>query len=222
MRALMRIVLLGPPGAGKGTQAVRLAQTLDLLHLATGDMLRSEVAGGSELGKLAKGYMSRGDLVPDDVIIGMIKSRLEGSAGMLLDGFPRTVVQARALHEALDEAGLPLDTVIYLNVDREEILRRLAGRAICGSCQRPYNLKDAPPRAEGVCDVCGGEVVIRDDDRPEAIERRMQVYEEQTAPVVSYYRETSGLTEVDGSGSPDAVHQRLRAAVAEGSGSNTI
>ena len=219
----MRIVLLGPPGAGKGTQAVRLAETLDLLHLATGDMLRSEAAGGSELGKLAQGYMSRGDLVPDDVIIGMIKTRLEASAGgMLLDGFPRTVVQARALHEALDQAGLPLDAVIYLNVDREEILRRLAGRAVCGSCQRPYNLNEAPPRAEGECDACGGEVVFRDDDRPEAIERRMQVYEEQTTPVLSYYRETSGLIEVDGSGSPDAVHQRLRAAVGDGSGSNTI
>lgn len=207
----MNIVLLGPPGAGKGTQATRLAGKLNLTHLATGDMLRSEVANGTELGRLAKTYMDRGDLVPDDVIVGMIRARL-GGGGLLLDGFPRTVVQAEALDAALEEAGHRLDRAIYLAVDRDELIERLSGRAVCSKCQRPYNLKSAPPSKDGVCDKCGGDVVVRDDDKPEAIRNRMAVYQKQTTPVLDYYRSSGRLTEENGMGSPDQVQDRLLAA----------
>jgi adenylate kinase len=207
----MNIVLLGPPGAGKGTQATRLAGKLNLTHLATGDMLRSEVANGSELGRLAKTYMDRGDLVPDDVIVGMIRARL-GGGGLLLDGFPRTVVQAEALDAALEEAGHRLDRAIYLAVDRDELIERLSGRAVCSKCQQPYNLKSAPPSKDGVCDKCGGDVVVRDDDKPEAIRNRMAVYQKQTTPVLDYYRSSGRLTEENGMGSPDQVQDRLLAA----------
>jgi adenylate kinase len=207
----MNIVLLGPPGAGKGTQATRLAGKLNLTHLATGDMLRSEVANGTELGRLAKTYMDRGDLVPDDVIVGMISARL-GSGGLLLDGFPRTVVQAEALDAALEEAGHRLDRAIYLAVDRDELIERLSGRAVCSKCQQPYNLKSAPPSKDRVCDKCGGDVVVRDDDKPEAIRNRMAVYQKQTTPVLDYYRSSGRLTEENGMGSPDQVQDRLLAA----------
>ena len=207
----MNIVLLGPPGAGKGTQATRLAGKLNLTHLATGDMLRSEVANGTELGRLAKTYMDRGDLVPDDVIVGMIRARL-GGGGLLLDGFPRTVVQAEALDAALEEAGHRLDRAIYLAVDRDELIERLSGRAVCSKCQQPYNLKSAPPSKDRVCDKCGGDVVVRDDDKPEAIRNRMAVYQKQTTPVLHYYRSSGRLTEENGMGSPDQVQDRLLAA----------
>ncbi|MEX0762342.1 MAG: adenylate kinase [Dehalococcoidia bacterium] len=208
----MRIVLLGPPGAGKGTQAIRLAAALNVAHLATGDMLRGEVAAGSDLGKLARGYMDRGDLVPDDVIIGMIKQRLAGAQGMILDGFPRTVPQAEALDRSLEDAGLPLDRVIFFNVDPDELVRRLSSRATCSKCQRPYNLIDAPPGTQGVCDHCGGEVVTREDDRPEAVRHRMEVYQRQTSPVLDYYRDNGRVAEIDGQGTPDEVYERLLAA----------
>ncbi len=185
----MRIVVFGPPGAGKGTQGVRLAERLGITHLATGDMLRSEVAAGSDLGKQAKTFMDRGDLVPDDVIIGMIRSQLTGGSGMVLDGFPRTITQAEALDSALSEAELPLDKAIYFNVDRDELVKRLLNRAV----------------EEG-----------RSDDTPETINRRMNVYQEQTAPVLSYYQSAGKVTEIDGTGSPDEVFDRLVAAVSSG------
>lgn len=182
----MRIVIFGPPGAGKGTQGVRLAEHLDISHLATGDMLRAEVAAGSDLGKQAKQYMDRGDLVPDDVIIGMIRSQLTDGSGMVLDGFPRTIGQAEALDAALDEAALPLDKAVYFNVDREELVKRLLNRA---------------------------EEQGRSDDTLETINRRMDVYQEQTAPVLDYYRSAGKVTEIDGTGTPDEVFDRLIAAV---------
>lgn len=178
----MRIVLLGPPGAGKGTQGVRLAKELGITHLATGDVLRAEVAAGSELGKLAKQYMDRGDLVPDDVIIGMIKSRLGGQSGMVLDGFPRTLPQAEALDRALEESGMPLDRAVYFDVDRDELVKRLVNR---------------------------GTEQGRSDDTPETITRRMDVYEKQTAPVLDYYRGSGRVSEIDGMGTPDDVFKRL-------------
>lgn len=186
----MRIVVFGPPGAGKGTQGVRLAEKLKITHLATGDMLRAEVAAGSELGTLAKRYMDRGDLVPDDVIIGMIRARLTTGEGVVLDGFPRTIAQARALDEALEEAKLPLDRSVYFKVDRDELVRRLVNRAA----------------EQG-----------RSDDTPETIDRRMDVYEDQTAPVLDYYNSSGKIAEIDGSGSPDEVFQRLLSAVNSGS-----
>lgn len=182
----MRIVLFGPPGAGKGTQGVRLAEKLNITHLATGDMLRAEVGAGSELGKLAKQYMDRGDLVPDEVIINMIKSRLGGGDGMLLDGFPRTLGQAEALDASLQEANKPLDKCVYFKVDQDELVKRLINRA----------------SEQG-----------RSDDTPETISRRMDVYQQQTAPVLDYYRSSGRIVEIDGLGTPDEVFNRLILAV---------
>ncbi len=186
----MRIVIFGPPGAGKGTQGVRLAEKLNITHLATGDMLRAEVAAGSKLGNLAKQYMDRGDLVPDDVIIGMIRSQLTESDGMVLDGFPRTIAQAKTLDDALEESNTPLDRSIYFNVDRDELVRRLINRAT----------------EQG-----------RSDDTPETINRRMDVYDEQTAPVLDYYKTLGKVLEIDGTGTPDEVFDRLLDAVKSGS-----
>jgi len=208
----LRIVILGPPGAGKGTQAARLASALSLTHLATGDMLRGEVASGSQLGSLARSYMERGDLVPDDVMIRMILARLEASdsgTGVILDGFPRTLAQAEALDEALRRAGQPIDRVLSLGVSEGEVVRRLAGRFTCSECQRPYHAEFSPPREAGRCDVCGGELTQRPDDNPESVRRRLTVYREQTAPVIDYYRRAGTITEVDGEGPADDVHRRL-------------
>ena len=209
----MRIVLLGPPGAGKGTQAARLAQALKLKHIATGDMLRSEAAAGTELGKLAKAYMDRGDLVPDNLIIGMIRQRLKSDGGMVLDGFPRTVAQAKALDQAFAEAGARLDRAVYFKADTEEIVKRLSGRTTCTGCQTPYNLNTAPPKKAGVCDNCGGKLVQREDDKPEAVRNRLKVYEQNTAPVLDYYRKAGRVREIDATGTMDQVHARLAAAV---------
>ena len=214
----MRIVFLGPPGAGKGTQASALAAEFSAVHLATGDMLRLEIHAGSELGSKAKSFMDRGDLVPDDVIIGMIRSRIRDAAGMILDGFPRTVMQAEALDAELARLGSPLDLVINLNVDREELVRRLSGRSICGDCSKPFNPAESASGSTGKCDDCGGELLVREDDRPEAVVHRLQVYEEQTQPVVGYYQNVGLLVEVDGEGSPNDVKGRLVEAAVNVSG----
>ena len=181
-------------------------------------MLRLEIQAGSELGSQAKSFMDRGDLVPDDVIIGMIRSRLRDAAGMILDGFPRTVMQAEALDAELTRLGSPLDLVINLKVDREELVRRLSGRSICGDCNKPFNPAESPSGSTGNCDDCGGELLVREDDRPEAVVYRLQVYEEQTLPVVGYYRNVGLLVEVDGEGSPNDVKGRLVEAAVNVSG----
>ncbi len=214
----MRIVLLGPPGAGKGTQASALAAEFGAVHVATGDILRLETNACTELGRLAKSFMDRGDLVPDDVIISMIRGRLRDAAGMILDGFPRTVAQAKALDAELDRLGSPLDLAINLKVDREELVRRLSGRSICGKCSKPFNPAESPSGPAGNCDDCGGVWIMREDDRPEAVGHRLQVYEAQTLPVVGYYREVGLLVEVDGKGSPDDVKGRLIEAAGNVSG----
>ncbi len=209
----MRIILLGPPGAGKGTQARRLSESTGMKHLSTGDMLRSEISAGSELGLMAKSFMDKGDLVPDETIIGMIQQQINDPAGVLLDGFPRTVVQAQALDAALEKAGSPVDKVVYMTVDVDELVTRLSSRAICESCQTPYNLQSDAPSKEGVCDKCGGEVVVRADDQPEAIKNRMNVYEELTAPVVDYYRERGEVDEIAATGTPDEVFEKLTGVI---------
>ncbi len=214
----MRIVLLGPPGAGKGTQAVSLAEVTGAKHLATGDMLRAEIASGTPLGTSAKVYMDKGDLVPDEVIIGMIRGRLSGGAGVILDGFPRTVAQAQALDGELAKANSPLDMVIYLNVERDELVRRLSGRAVCGKCSKPFKLDGSPGQPSGKCDDCDGRLEVREDDRPEAVRHRLKVYERQTLPVLDYYKDTGMVREVDGAGTMDEVKNRLMAATKQRSG----
>ena len=209
----MRIVLLGPPGAGKGTQARRLAESTGMRHLSTGDMLRSEVASGTELGLLAKSFMDRGDYVPDSHIIAMIQNHIGDPAGVLLDGFPRTVVQAEALDKAMLEAGTPIDRVVHMSVDTDELVRRLSSRAVCMDCQTPYNLESDPPSVTGVCDKCGGKVVVRDDDKPEAVANRMNVYQQLTAPVLEYYRSRGDVAEIVATGTPDEVFERLSRAI---------
>jgi adenylate kinase len=216
----MRIVLLGPPGAGKGTQARRLAESTGMKHLSTGDILRAEVAAKSELGLLAKGFMDKGDYVPDAHIIAMIQQYIGDPAGVLLDGFPRTVVQAESLDESLEKAGLQIDKVVHLSVDTEELVKRLSTRAVCGNCQTPYNLQSDPPAKAGVCDKCGGEVTVRDDDKPEAVQNRMKVYQELTAPVLDYYKSRGDVAEIIATGTPDSVFEKLSQAIGSGVASN--
>ncbi|MCH7608838.1 MAG: adenylate kinase [Chloroflexi bacterium] len=219
----MRIVLLGPPGAGKGTQAARLAERAGLAHVATGDLFRANQERGTELGKQAKSYMDRGALVPDDVTTRMVLERFKESDaadGFVLDGFPRTIPQAEALDAALAAAGQAIDQALLIEVDREELVRRLAGRWICRACQTPYHERSAPPAKPGVCDLCGGELYQRDDDRPEVVGARLETYEKQTGPLAGYYERQGKLARIDGLGGIDAVAEQLgralggRAAVA--------
>jgi adenylate kinase len=209
------IVFLGAPGAGKGTQAKTLAKRKNLTHLATGDLLRAEVAAATELGLAAKAFMDRGDLVPDDVMIGMIKGRLESpdSDGILLDGFPRTVAQAQALEEALAAANTSVDRSIFFEVSEEELVRRLAGRATCPDCQRAYHDTYNKPQKADKCDDCGSDLIRREDDRPDAVRNRLKVYATQTTPVLDHYRKAGNLVEIDGEQSIDAVQEDLAAAV---------
>lgn len=209
----VRLILLGPPGAGKGTQAQRLTERLGIPQVSTGDMLRAAVAAGTPLGREAKATMDRGALVPDGVVIGIIRERLKApdcARGYILDGFPRTVAQAEALGEMLEAMGTPLTAVLSLTVDPEELVRRLAGRRSCGSCGAAYHLDTAPPRRPGRCDRCGGELFQREDDREETIRKRLAVYRDQTAPLVAYYRGRGLLKEVDGRGEIADVFARLR------------
>ena len=205
---LKRITLLGPPGAGKGTQAKLLAAKNGLVHLSTGDILRDEVARDTELGRLAKGYMNRGDLVPDTLIIDMIKGRLDEDGGFILDGFPRTVTQAEAL-----EKIILIDVAINIALSREEVIRRLSSRRVCRDCGKIYNLLYNSPKNEGVCDACGGELFQRDDDRREVIENRYDVYIEATAPLINFYKERSLLKNVDGSQPTELVSDQILAAL---------
>lgn len=194
------IVLMGPPGAGKGTQAALLAARLGLKHISTGEILREEVQRRTALGQAAKDYMNRGELVPDDLIIEMLKGRLDGN--FLLDGFPRTTKQA----EALARIAL-IERVLNLRLSEEETVRRLSARRVCAECGRNYNLDSNPPRVPGVCDACGGRLIQRDDDTPEVIRRRYRVYEAQTAPLREFYRRRGLLVEVEGGGAIEEVFQ---------------
>jgi adenylate kinase len=208
----VRLLIIGPPGAGKGTQARRLADLLTIPHIATGDLLREQVAAGTDLGRQAKGFMDRGDYVPDEVMIGMIRERLDAAdaaGGFLLDGFPRTDVQAKTLDALLEETGRDLDTVLLLEAPTEEIVRRLSGRRTCPECQRAYHMDDDPPRTDEVCDDDGAKLVQRSDDDPETVRHRLSVYEERTAGLVGFYAERGLVRKVDGTGTVDEVSERI-------------
>jgi adenylate kinase len=211
----VRVAFLGPPGAGKGTQARDLAQEWGVLHLATGDMLREAVAAGSPLGREAKSYMDQGALVPDDVIIRMMAERLGAGAaaqGFILDGFPRTIAQAEALARLLKDLGQTLDAVVYFDVSEPELLRRLTGRRVCRACGHSYHLTSNPPKRAGVCDACGGELYQRDDDAEATVRNRLDVYRRQTAPLLDYYRQRNLLATVSGEGPLATIRDAIRAA----------
>jgi adenylate kinase len=211
LRLKARAVFLGAPGAGKGTQAKKVAETASLAHISTGDMLRQEVAAKSPLGVKAKGFMDAGKLVPDDVIIGMVRARIQlpdAKSAWILDGFPRTLPQAEALDKSLSGAAA-LSHVIYFAVPEAVLVGRLSGRRTCSKCGAIWHVEHQPTKKAGVCDQCGGELLQRSDDRPEAIGKRLEVYRSQTAPLLAYYRDRRVLREIDANRSPDLVFQEL-------------
>jgi adenylate kinase len=215
--AELNLILIGPPGAGKGTQAERLVDDFDLPYYATGDILRDAVREESELGKEAKEYMDDGKLVPDEVICRVIMERLdsdEAADGFLLDGFPRTVPQVEALDDALDRRGRSLTAALLIDAPDEEVIRRLSGRRICVKNQHVYHVEFDPPKNEGVCDQDGSRLIQRDDDKPETIKERLGVYHEQTEAVIAWYEEKGLLRRFDGTRSPDEVHGHIRATLA--------
>ena len=207
----MVLVFLGPPGAGKGTQAALLARRWGLKHLSSGDLLRQAVEKGSPLGREAQKYMDKGVLVPDEVVIGLILEQLQGQDGVVLDGFPRTLEQARVLDQALGKGGV--ERALLLRVEPGEMVRRLSSRWTCRNCQAPYNLMTNPPREKGKCDRCGGELYQRPDDTPAGIRKRLEVYMAQTTPVIEYYKEKGRLLEVDGGGGVEEVSQEMEKAL---------
>lgn len=214
----MIVVLMGPPGAGKGTQAANLADRLGLVHVASGDLFREALDEGTPLGLQAKAYMERGELVPDDIVVTMVLERIsrpDCAPGVVLDGFPRTLPQAKALDAALASQGRPVDVALNLQVPEEVVLKRLTGRRICRDCQTPYHVVFNPPAREGVCDRCGGPLYQREDDQEETVRHRLEVYREQTAPLISYYRQRGLLREVDGTGEVVVVTERLVRALEE-------
>ena len=213
----MRLVFLGAPGVGKGTQADRIASRFHVPKISTGEILREAVRNKTPLGLEAKHCMDQGRLVPDAVVVGIVREKLAEPVcanGFVLDGFPRTRPQAEELSHMLQERGRKLDRVINFVVSRDEVVRRLSGRRSCGKCQAVYHVEFAPPKKPDVCDRCGGELIQRSDDRKETVEARLQVYEQQTAPLIEFYREQGLLSELDGSGSIDKVHERLLALLA--------
>jgi adenylate kinase len=212
----MRLVLVGPPGAGKGTQAKYLAKHFMIPQISTGDIFRANVAEQTELGQEAKRYMDAGDLVPDEVTIAMVRDRLsqdDAVRGFLLDGFPRNVRQAEALEQMLEEMHAPLDAVLELKVDDEEVVRRLSGRRTCRQCGHVWHQEFDPPKQDAVCDKCGGELFQRDDDQPETVQRRLDVYQEQTAPLVDFYASNRLLKTIEAMGPVDGVTKRAIAAL---------
>ncbi len=215
---MLRAVLLGPPGAGKGTQAVRLVEKYEIPHISTGDIFRKNIKEGTELGKKAQEYMNAGALVPDELVVDLVKDRLQQDDcknGFLLDGFPRTIFQAEKLDEFLSESNLKMDIVINLKVEKEALIKRLTGRRVCKDCGASYHIVNIPPKKEGVCDICGGELIQRKDDNIETVENRINVYEEQTAPLIGYYKEAGSLVDFDGEASLDEVFDAIVRAIGE-------
>ena len=212
----MYIVFLGAPGAGKGTQALNVAQKLNSAHVASGDLFRQAMGAGTELGIQAKSYMEKGLLVPGEITIKMVLERLSApdcEPGVILDGFPRNLEQAKALDKALQEQAENIDKVVYIKVSEGELLKRLGGRWICRNCQAPYHEVDSPPSVKGKCDRCGGELYQRPDDKEETVKERLKVFFAQTAPLIDYYSGMGKLLEVDGEGSVDDISERIVAAL---------
>lgn len=212
----MNVILLGAPGAGKGTQAVTLSKRLGLAHVATGDLFRKEQESGSELGKMAKSYMDKGQLVPDEITVKMLLGRISDpdcAKGFILDGFPRTLEQAKALDRALAAQGKDIDKVLYIKVSNKELLRRLSGRWICRDCQAPYNIVEKPPKVAGKCDRCGGELYQRADDTEKTARKRLDVYFAQTMSLIEYYTKAGKLMEVNGEQGIEAVGKDMIATL---------
>ena len=213
----LNLILLGPPGSGKGTQGERLQEDFRLPYYSTGDILRAAVRDETELGRTAKEYMDRGDLVPDEVIIAVIAERVadhEAADGFILDGFPRTVGQAEALGAAMDALDRAVTAALLIDVGDDEVVRRLGGRRTCVSGGHVFHVEFDPPKNEGVCDVCGARLIVRDDDKPEVIRHRLETYHEKTKPLVDYYEQRGVLKRVDGELDPDEVGNRIRALLA--------
>ncbi|MFF8283801.1 adenylate kinase [Streptomyces albus] len=213
----MRIVLVGPPGAGKGTQAAFLAKNLAIPHIATGDLFRANMSQGTDLGRKAKEYMSAGQLVPDEITIGMAKDRMaqpDAADGFLLDGFPRNIAQAQALDAYLDETGRQLDAVLDLEVPEDEVVRRIAGRRICrNDSSHVFHVEYKAPATEGVCDVCGGELYQREDDREETVRKRLEVYHSETEPIIDHYKAQGLVTTISALGAVEEVTERAMNAL---------
>jgi len=212
----MRLVLLGAPGAGKGTQAKKLIEKYGIPQISTGDILRQNVADGTPLGKEAKSYMDRGELVPDRIILGLVEDRIKRDdckKGYILDGFPRNIAQAEALDRMLNDLKMPLDAALSVDVPFDDLMKRLTGRRTCKACGQMYNIYFNPPKKEGVCDKCGGELFQRDDDKEETIRRRLDVYEASTAPLIDYYNKKGILKVVIGVGDIDEIFKRICVAL---------
>ncbi len=204
----MKIIMLGAPGAGKGTQAKQIADKFGIPHISTGDIFRANIKEGTELGKKAKGYMDAGELVPDELVCDLVVDRIQKedcANGFILDGFPRTIPQAEALTDALDVIGQKMDYAIDIEVNDGQIVERMGGRRACLNCGATYHIVNIPPKKEGICDRCGSEIILRDDDKPETVQNRLNVYHEQTQPLIDYYKEQGILSEVDGMQAMDKV-----------------
>jgi adenylate kinase len=214
----MRAVLLGPPGAGKGTQAVKLVEKYNVPQISTGDIFRKNIKEGTELGKKAQEYMNAGQLVPDELVVDLVKDRLmqdDCSNGYLLDGFPRTIAQAEQLDAFLESQGQKLDAVINFEVGHDELMKRLTGRRICKKCGASFHIANIPPKVEGICDNCGGELEQRKDDTVETAEKRIEVYEESTAPLIGYYESTGALRNFNAEKDHDLVFKEIVAELGE-------
>ncbi|MBQ5441465.1 MAG: adenylate kinase [Firmicutes bacterium] len=215
---MLRTILLGPPGAGKGTQAVKIVEKYGIPHISTGDIFRENIKNGTELGKKAQEYMNRGELVPDDLVIDLATSRLlepDCENGFLLDGFPRTVYQAEKLDEFLTAHDSKIDVVLDIAVAKEELITRLTGRRVCKVCGASFHIVNVPPKQEGVCDFCSGELIQRADDNLETVTNRIDVYEAQTMPLIDYYEKAGNIAHVDGTGSLEEVFSDIVKAIGE-------
>lgn len=215
---MLNIVLLGPPGAGKGTQAELIVGKYHIPQISTGDIFRANIKNGTELGKKAKEYMDKGDLVPDELVVDLVKDRIaqdDCADGFMLDGFPRTVFQAEELDKIMEDRGLKINAVLNIDVKPEKLVKRIAGRRVCRACGATYNVDYKPPQKDGVCDKCGGEVYQRADDTEETVQNRIKVYFSETAPLIDYYKKSDILVNIDGDQAEDTVFAEIAAALGE-------